>query len=76
MRYPLTAEVAWVQEEPLNMGAWRFMSDWFAPLLQPTRRKLQYIGRSESASPATGSKKRHDQEQADLVNTALTHPVL
>jgi 2-oxoglutarate dehydrogenase E1 component len=76
LRYPLTAEVAWVQEEPLNMGAWRFMSDWFAPLLAPTRRKLQYIGRAESASPATGSKKRHDQEQADLVSTALTHPVL
>jgi 2-oxoglutarate dehydrogenase E1 component len=76
MRYPLTAEVAWVQEEPLNMGAWRFMSDWFAPLLAPTRRKLQYIGRAESASPATGSKKRHDQGQADLVSTALTHPVL
>jgi len=60
----------------LNMGAWRFMSDWFAPLLAPTRRKLQYIGRAESASPATGSKKRHDQEQADLVSTALTHPIL
>ncbi len=76
MRYPLTTEVAWVQEEPLNMGAWRFMSDWFAPLLAPTRRKLQYIGRAESASPATGSKKRHDQEQAELVTTALTHPIL
>jgi 2-oxoglutarate dehydrogenase E1 component len=76
MRYPLTAEIAWVQEEPLNMGAWRFMSDWFAPLLGPTRRKLQYIGRAESASPATGSKKRHDQEQAEIVTTALTHPVL
>jgi 2-oxoglutarate decarboxylase len=73
-RYPMTAEVAWVQEEPLNMGAWRFMSDWFAPLLG--RRKLQYIGRAESASPASGSKKRHDQEQADIVNTALTHPIL
>jgi 2-oxoglutarate dehydrogenase E1 component len=76
MRYPLTAEIAWVQEEPLNMGAWRFMSDWFAPLVTPTRRKLQYIGRAEGASPATGSKKRHDQEQAEIVTTALTHPVL
>ncbi len=76
MRYPLTAEIAWVQEEPLNMGAWRFMSDWFAPLVTPTRRKIQYIGRAESASPATGSKKRHDQEQAELVTTAITHPIL
>jgi 2-oxoglutarate dehydrogenase E1 component len=76
LHYPLTAEVVWVQEEPLNMGAWRFMSDWFAPLLALARRKLRYIGRAESASPATGSKKRHDQEQVTLVNAALAHPVI
>ncbi|HLK49949.1 MAG TPA: multifunctional oxoglutarate decarboxylase/oxoglutarate dehydrogenase thiamine pyrophosphate-binding subunit/dihydrolipoyllysine-residue succinyltransferase subunit, partial [Bryobacteraceae bacterium] len=32
-RYPATAEVVWVQEEPRNMGAWRFMAEQFAPLL-------------------------------------------
>ena len=30
------------------------------------------LERPESASPATGSGKRHQQEQADIVNEALT----
>ncbi len=71
-RYPLTAEVVWAQEEPRNMGAWRFLHEWMDPLLEPTRRELRYVGRPESASPATGSGKRHQQEQAEIVNDALT----
>ena len=71
-RYPATAEVVWAQEEPRNMGAWRFMREWLEPLLEPTRRELRYVGRPESASPATGSGKRHQQEQAEIVNDALT----
>ena len=35
-------------------------------------RELRYVGRPESASPATGSGKRHQQEQAEIVNDALT----
>jgi hypothetical protein len=30
------------------------------------------VGRPESASPATGSAKRHQQELAEIVNDALT----
>jgi multifunctional 2-oxoglutarate metabolism enzyme len=71
-RYPLTAEVVWVQEEPRNMGPWRFLREWLDPLLEPTLRELRYVGRPESASPATGSGKRHQQEQAEIVNDALT----
>ncbi len=71
-RYPATAEVVWAQEEPRNMGAWRFMREWMWPLLEDTRRELRYVGRPESASPATGSGKRHQQEQAEIVNDALT----
>ena len=37
----------------------------------PTRREIRYVGRPESASPATGSGKRHQQEQAEIVNDAL-----
>ena len=69
--YPAAAEVVWAQEEPRNMGAWRFMRESIQPLLQETRRELRYIGRPESASPATGSGKRHQQEQAGIVNDAL-----
>jgi 2-oxoglutarate decarboxylase len=70
-RYAPTAEIAWVQEEPRNMGAFRFAVEQFEPLLDPTKRRLRYIGRAENPSPATGSKKRHDQEQEDIVKTAL-----
>jgi 2-oxoglutarate dehydrogenase E1 component len=72
MRYPLTCEAVWAQEEPRNMGAWRFVSEQFRPLLEPTRRELRYVGRPESASPATGSHKRHQEEQVEIAREALT----
>jgi 2-oxoglutarate dehydrogenase E1 component len=70
-RYAGTAEVAWAQEEPRNMGPWRFMREFLQPLLDPTHREIYYVGRPESASPATGSGKRHQQEQAEIANDAL-----
>jgi 2-oxoglutarate dehydrogenase E1 component len=70
--YPANAEVVWVQEEPRNMGPWRFMREHLQPLLDESGRELRYVGRPESASPATGSGKRHQQEQAALVADALT----
>ncbi len=33
LRYPITCEVVWAQEEPRNMGPWRFMSEQMEPLL-------------------------------------------
>jgi 2-oxoglutarate decarboxylase len=63
-RYAPSAELVWTQEEPRNMGAWRFVRELFP-------RAIRYIGRAENPSPATGSKKRHDQEQEDLVNESL-----
>jgi 2-oxoglutarate dehydrogenase E1 component len=71
-RYPSTAEVVWAQEEPRNMGPWRFLRENIQPLLDDTRREIRYVGRPESASTATGSGKRHQQEQAEIVNDALT----
>jgi len=67
MRYPVTAEVCWVQEEAQNMGAWRFVREQIQPLLDPARRSLRYIGRAEAASPAPGSLKRHQAEQAEIL---------
>jgi 2-oxoglutarate dehydrogenase E1 component len=48
------------------------MREQIQPLLDATGRELRYVGRPESASPATGSGKRHQQEQAEIVNDALT----
>lgn len=70
-KYPADADVYWVQEEPRNMGPWRFMQEWTQPLLDSSGRKLHYAGRPESASPAAGTTKRHEQEQADLVADAF-----
>jgi 2-oxoglutarate dehydrogenase E1 component len=71
-RYAPAVEVVWAQEEPRNMGPWRILREQIQPLLDPTRREVIYVGRPESASPATGSGKRHQQEQAQIVNDALT----
>jgi 2-oxoglutarate dehydrogenase complex dehydrogenase (E1) component-like enzyme len=41
-------------------------------LLEPAHREMRYVGRPESASPTTGSGKSDQQEQAEIVNDALT----
>lgn len=56
-------ECIWVQEEPQNMGAWTFCSS-FLPRLDIVP---QYVGRAISATPATGSPRRHQQEQEEIV---------
>jgi 2-oxoglutarate decarboxylase len=70
-RYPVTAEVCWVQEEPKNMGPWRFMQEQVQAILDSSRRPLRYIGRAEGASPSPGALKRHLEEQAYIVEEAF-----
>jgi 2-oxoglutarate dehydrogenase E1 component len=70
-RYPSTAEIVWVQEEPRNMGAWLFMKDRMETILEASRRSLRYAGRPESASTAAGGAKRHAQEQAAVLEDAF-----
>ena len=65
------AEVVWVQEEPRNMGAWRFMEDHLRRILGEGRGP-RYIGRAESASTATGYLETHRREQRRILEEALT----
>jgi 2-oxoglutarate decarboxylase len=62
-------EVAWVQDEPANMGAWSFV----LPHLQEALggRRPAYAGRPASPSPATGSFRMHQGEQERLVARAF-----
>ena len=76
LRYRIAAEVVWAQEEPRNMGPWCFMQEQLQPLLAPTSRELRYVGRPESASPATGSGHRHQEEQAELIEQAFRPPTV
>ena len=76
VKYP-NAEVVWCQEEPENMGAWRFIDRRIEKVLadiSDVKMKATrpiYVGRPESASTATGLFKRHVAEQEKLVSEAL-----
>jgi 2-oxoglutarate dehydrogenase E1 component len=71
-RYP-EAELAWAQEEPANMGPWRFLRERFldGEVPDPGQRSLRYLGRKASASPAPGSHKVHQREQEAIVREAM-----
>lgn len=69
-QYKNLREVFWIQEEPQNMGAWRFMREHLTPILSEIC-MLTYIGRDEASSPATGSYKAHKIEQEEIVNQAF-----
>ena len=69
-RYPQARELRWVQEEPENMGAWSFVAPRLEALLAG-RLTLGHVSRKPSSSPATGSLRRHQQEQAALLEQAL-----
>jgi 2-oxoglutarate dehydrogenase E1 component len=67
--------VIWVQEEPWNMGAWSYVSDRMTRVL-PEGAALRYVGRRESASPATGSYRLHEEEQAEFVREAFAQKAM
>jgi multifunctional 2-oxoglutarate metabolism enzyme len=69
--YPNLKEIAWVQEEPRNMGAWKVMSRRLPGLL-PEGVELNYIGRQGRASTGEGYSGAHVLEQERIVLTALT----
>jgi 2-oxoglutarate dehydrogenase E1 component len=74
-RFPNVEEVIWCQEEPENMGAWNFVDRRIEAVLAEMDlgpKRPVYVGRPEAASPATGSLKKHIQEQEALVDRALT----
>jgi len=69
------ADVVWCQEEPKNQGAWTFMEpnlEWVLSRIKAKNIRPRYVGRSTSASPATGLASIHKAQQASLVNDALT----
>jgi len=66
-------EVCWVQEEPLNQGAWPHMRLIFGSYLETSAGpiKLNVVARPASASPATGSSASHKIEQEQLMREAF-----
>jgi len=68
-QYP-GAELFWVQDEPANQGPWTYIGLFLPKYMDGQVARL--ISRPASASPATGSAKRHAVEQADLVERAFS----
>jgi 2-oxoglutarate dehydrogenase E1 component len=62
--------IYWVQEEPENMGAWRFLLARFGGELFD-RWPFSGIYRRASPSPATGSASSHRMEQKELLMQAF-----
>jgi 2-oxoglutarate dehydrogenase E1 component len=67
------AEIMWVQDEPANQGAWPYMAMNLPQALAGLgeTRLLQVASRPASASPATGSSKKHASQQAQLIAKAF-----
>ena len=68
-KYSRMSSLIWIQEEHRNSGAWTYMRECFS--LHFPQINLQYLGRDENASSATGSFKQYQKEQKNLVESAF-----
>ena len=71
--YVENAKFIWCQEEPKNMGAWFSVRDYIQWTLDnlEVKKKIEFIGRNPSASPATGYAKRHAKQQKEIIDKIL-----
>ena len=67
--YTKAERYLWVQEEPLNMGAWGYMA------LNFTDVKWEVVARAASGAPATGSSKRSANQQIAIIEKAFSRSV-
>lgn len=67
-RYKQTRKWYWVQEEPANMGGWQFVRNRLEKLIG---KPLEYIGRKQASTPATGFPAIYQQQQAALIDQAM-----
>ena len=59
------SQFLWVQEESANNGAWIHIMNYFR------KDNIDLVARKASASPATGFKKVHDDQQLDIIKRAF-----
>lgn len=71
--YPNLKNVIWTQEEPQNMGSYQHIYFKFKDLFKKEKMKfdLEYVGRPEKASPATGSIYKHKLDQAEIIKNVF-----
>ena len=69
-KYPNLDRLIWVQEEPLNMGAWNYLRPRLRQLTDD-QFPIHYVGRPESSSPAEGSTTTYRANQQALIEQAF-----
>jgi multifunctional 2-oxoglutarate metabolism enzyme len=67
-RYPSTAELVWVQEEPANQGAWPWMA---LKLPEVLGRPLRLVAQPASSAPSVGSAKVHAASHRGVIESAI-----
>jgi 2-oxoglutarate dehydrogenase E1 component len=70
-RYEHLSEAVWVQEEPRNMGARKFVLPKLREHVLPDRVAIRDVSRPERSSPAEGYPAAHQAEQERIVGEAL-----
>ncbi len=72
-KYSKAKNFVWCQEEPKNMGAWKFIRPLLDVQLKAAKidKHIEYIGRMEAASPAVGYLYAHNKQQDALVDEVL-----
>ncbi|MGH7884538.1 MAG: thiamine pyrophosphate-dependent enzyme, partial [Thermodesulfobacteriota bacterium] len=71
-RYKNIEQLVWVQEEPQNMGAWKYLFPFFRRKIIQNRFPLHYIGRKRNSSPSEGSASMHKYNQELLIKQAFS----
>jgi 2-oxoglutarate dehydrogenase E1 component len=64
-RYNNASDYTWSQEEPINMGAWYFIAQYFPHV------NLRPVARPASGSPATGSIQFHAVRQRKIIDKSF-----
>ena len=67
-RYKQARQWYWVQEEPTNMGGWQFVRYRLEKIIG---KPLDYIGRKEASTPATGFPAIYKQQQEAFIDQAM-----
>jgi 2-oxoglutarate dehydrogenase E1 component len=72
-KYSKAESFVWCQEEPRNMGAWKFIRPRLDDAIEKAglKKHVHYVGRERSASPAVGYLYVHDKQQEALAREVL-----
>ena len=69
------AQIAWVQEEPKNMGAWAFIDpylEWVLTQVNYGQTRPRYVGRPAAAATATGLMSKHLAQMKAFTDEAFS----